>query len=189
MMHGVRSPSIWSHLKFPFPLWSHLGVVNSSRCHLVWRCLILSSIHLEPETDGCPPSFLQRTAPLNTNWGEGNTRDTWPPCVQRLCMSSPGARVGTPTVCVAHCSWQLQRRLSSRTLILYMSIFKLSKLIFIFYKHEIFCAIKIYEVVVKVSLICTLSMMSASHVWSYICLNTYSVPCWVNQSCYVFYLP
>lgn len=71
----------------------------------------------------------------------------------------------------------IRESLSSGTLILYMTIFKLSKVIFIFYKHKIYSGIKIYKVVIKVSLICTLSMMSASTVWSYICLNAYSVPC------------
>ena len=66
--------------------------------------------------------------------------------------------------------------LSSGTSVVH-DIFKLSKSIFIFHKHEIYYGIKIYKVVFKVSLVCTLSVMSASTVWSYICLNAYSVPC------------
>lgn len=58
--------------------------------------------------------------------------------------------------------------LSCGTFILYMTIFKLSKLIFILYRHQIYPGIKTHKVVLKVSVICMLSMKSASTVVIYL---------------------
>lgn len=98
-------------------------------------------------------------------------------------MKQPRGQSWDSSVCMHTAHDNCREKFIIWNITLYMIILKLSKLVFIFYKHKVYGGIKICKAVVKVSLIYMLSMMSASTVWSYICLNAYSVPCCINQSC------